>query len=108
MIVYRIVRSNPPTDFDFLSHQARGIKLRQSTPELDRISTGLSVTLAFEDAEALVRQRPHLGKFIAAFELPESGEYTLEQTGKSKGHYTLWCEPELLASCLVAVTALEE
>jgi hypothetical protein len=40
---YRIVKTDPPTEADFLSHRARGIPLQRDTPELRRSWEGVSV-----------------------------------------------------------------
>ena len=84
--VYRLVKSNPPTASDFLTHHELG-KLPNAPPCL---RCGLSVFRAREDAEHQYRAYPRLGKFIAVGELqPEHGVTKLTQ-GRQPTHTTWW------------------
>ena len=64
-IFYRIVRTNPPTEADFLSYEALGRPLYRDTPELRRSWEAVSVYDEVESARETVRRFPQIGTFIA-------------------------------------------
>ena len=100
-VLYRIVKTNPPTLDDFTSNAARGKLLRNPTPELLDRWSGLSAY----DGEELARRRAlwaihqgrSLGQFIAILEVEPM--VRAEQTF-DRGHYTLWGEPAALLACV--------
>jgi hypothetical protein len=95
---YRVVKTNPPTERDFLSHLALGRRIRNPTPEILRDAAGVSVTLTTDGARSLMADFPQMGSFIAALEIEDGGPIRYEQTGRYPEHYTLWGSPgDLLA-----------
>ncbi len=102
-VVYRIVRSDPPTLDDFLSDESAGKASTAATPELRRLASGRSVYNTEAQARRKARAYPVLGRYIAAVELPEHPAIRMERTLASAGHHTLWADPELLLANVVAV-----
>lgn len=83
--IYRVVKSTPPTDGDFLSQA----QLNQAVGADECRRCGLSVLRTLRDAEHCRDLNPHLGGFIAlAAARPEHGK--LKQTGGKKFHHTFW------------------
>jgi hypothetical protein len=107
-LFYRIVKTNPPTIWDFLSHQERGVIFRRPLDaEALRISTGVSV---YEDEEqarstAELFRRKH-GRYIAAAEIDEEGPIHWERTTANPGHYTLWGKPEEMLARVRSVVSV--
>jgi hypothetical protein len=87
---YRVVLTNPPTLWDFLSHEKRGIRLRRDTPHHFRLWEGVSVMNAESAARDLANRLPQLGSFIAAVDVSEHGPIAFEQTTPDVRHFTLW------------------
>ena len=98
-----MVKTNPPTEADFLSHQARGIVPRSNDPETLRLHAGISVMDSEEGARALARRYPRMGRFIARLDIPDDNPFVYEKTGAA-GHYTLWGLPLVLRAYVAAVT----
>ena len=103
---YRVVKTNPPTERDFLSHLALDRRIRSPTPEILRDAAGVSVTLTTEGARSLVADFPQMGSFIASVEVEEGGPIRYEQTGQYPEHYTLWGEPADLLARVRSVVAV--
>jgi hypothetical protein len=101
--LFRVVKSNPPTEDDFLSFQALGIPLRRQTTKGLRLWSGLSVYRAREQAADLGARSPHLGRFVAEVRLPLDGSFRLELDNGKDGHCTIWGEPEALLALVVSV-----
>jgi hypothetical protein len=103
MLLYRIVLTDPPSVADFLSEASRGVE-RRVRPEYERLRSGVSVF----DTEDRARQRatkwPWLGGYIAELDLPEDGgRIRYERTTDSRGHYTIWGQPEDLLGRVVGL-----
>lgn len=102
---YRIVRSDPPGDRDLQTHQdRRGDPPAEFPEDVKRSWDALSVFNTLEGARRAGEQAPHLGKFIARFDIPEGVGVTLEQTGE-ESHYDLRGDKEILMNCLTGVVA---
>ena len=100
--LYRLVSRNPPTRRDFLSHAALGKVPRDPTPDL---MERWRATSMFDDgslARALARQRPHLGRYVAALVIEDGAPFQIRQTGRS-GHYDVWGEPDAMLARVVSV-----
>jgi hypothetical protein len=96
---FRIVRTNPPTEADFLSYQALGRPLLRDTPSQRRSWEGVSVTSTLRAALSLLARAPSLGSFVAVLELDENGPVRFGQTGRAPEHYDLWGDPrDMLAA----------
>ena len=96
--VFRLVRTNPPTDSDFRSqraerpsHQFRGVTECQAR--------GLSVFAARQDADRALRLPSLRGSLLCRVQL-EAGAGHIQQTGRPS-HHTWWplAEFNVLARC---------
>lgn len=100
---FRVVKTNPPTERDFWSHQALGIPLQR---EEDReIWTGVSVQATEQQARRTARI-PRLGSYIAKLEVMQEGAITFRRTTRRPGHYTLWGNPNELLACVVCTISV--
>ncbi len=82
----RIVRSNPPTAEDFVTHRESG-KLRKA-PECLR--AGLSTFLTLADAERMTMLLPVLGDHLAVGQLGADYGRSMLTQGRQPTHTTLW------------------
>lgn len=98
LVVYRLVRTDPPEERDLLSQAALGRRL--SDPRLQDLSEGLSVFISEEEARAQALRAPHLGRYIAEIRLPVS--VRIEHTG-TRGHHTVWADPAVLLRGVIRV-----
>jgi hypothetical protein len=90
--LYRILRTEQPTEADFMSKAHLGIPCPVSDPEVRRRWTGLSLFGSDEQARRVSRRLPMLGSYIAALEIPPgAGAHAEPTTGP--GHYTLGGDP---------------
>jgi hypothetical protein len=93
---YRIVKTDPPTLADFLSHAARGLPLRRDTPELRRSWERVSVYDSLERTRAIVARFPTIGRFIAELVIEAGGTLTYEQSGDDLHHFDVDGDPDEL------------
>ena len=107
LLLYRIVETDPPTEFDFTSQQARGRPLRFRTAKGLRLWSGLSVYRSRADAESLAAESPQLGRFIAELRVPLDGSIRMELDNGRHGHCTIWGPPEILRKLVVRVWSIE-
>lgn len=106
-VLYRIVKTNPPTRMSFLSHAARGRPIPEgSLHEMESLWHGLSMYDAQGAARFTAQKRPYLGKFIAMLNIPAAG-FRIEKTTQHPRHYTVWGDPDALLRCVIAVTPVE-
>ena len=101
-LLYRLVKTDPPTVADFLSNAVRGRPRRG--PEVGRpeLHTGLSMYDSEVAARATARRFPFLGAHIATVRIPAGAPVRVEQT-LGEGHYTVWGAPDVLLTMVVAV-----
>ena len=95
---YRVVRTDPPTREDFLSHEALGIPPRN--PDDVELWRGVSV----QSTEQQARQRarlPGFGRFIAELVIADDSGIIWRRTGRQAGHHTLWGDPDAMLACVV-------
>jgi hypothetical protein len=90
LVVYRLVRSDPPTARDF-EPPTPALADRRGWPELHR--AGLSHFLRPEQAER-IRRNP-VSRVAAVPLAAESGIY-VARTGRTPGHVTVWARPKAL------------
>ena len=77
MVLYRVVRANPPTTRDFRSPSDAGRAI--PSPELERTFRSVSTFITQEAAaQANRRFRGRLGSFIARLEVPDTVARTQE------------------------------
>lgn len=104
---FRVIESNPATHWDLLSSARRGRKLRQRTPELDRLFAGLSVFETKEQACQQARTYPKLGRYVAEIDIPLDAPVECERTTRTAGHWTIWASPGYLLGRIVTVSPVE-
>ena len=99
---YRIVRTDPPTLFDFTSGKGRGTP--EPLSEAHRaVWDGLSVFSTLNQARRKQRVSPVLGTFIAVLRVPTDGSVRFARTLGGDGHHTVWGDPSYLRSLVVSV-----
>ena len=99
VVVFRLVRSDPPTDEDFKSLRALRPLQKFGTPEC--VALGLSVHKDLKRCEKLASLPKFKGCFVAKLSLgPGAGK--IKQTF-SNSHHTWWprCEYDITAICEV-------
>ena len=101
-LVYRIVKTDPPTVADFLSNAARGRARRGPEARRPELHTGLSLYDGEAAARATAQRFPFLGAYLAAIRIPAAGPVRVEQT-LGAGHCTIWGHPDDLLALVVAV-----
>jgi hypothetical protein len=90
--LHRILRTEQPTQADFMSKAHLGIPCPVSDPEVRRRWSGLSLFGSEEQARRVSRRLPMLGSYIAAIEIPPGAGAQAEPTA-GPGHYTLGGDP---------------
>jgi hypothetical protein len=103
------MRSAEPTRNDFLSYVELGLPLMDGSPETRRLAEGISVNATLTQARNRARAIPSLRDrhFVAEFSIPDDAPITSERTGRVRGHYTLWGDPDLLFRYVIAVFPVE-
>lgn len=84
-IVFRIVKTDPPSSHDFLSHTELGRRVKASC-----VACGISVFRKIEDAEHCAEMYPKLGNLIAKGELSPATGKTTVPAAKGASHITWW------------------
>lgn len=108
-IVYRIVKTNPPTAVDYLTYEQLGRPVDINDEEARRMSRGLSVYLSLAVARKRGKGLPWKGNaFIAEYVLPDDDRIIVEQTGSRGSHYTVWYEAWMLQEALSRVVPIKE
>jgi hypothetical protein len=100
-LLHRIVRTNPPTEADFLSAAAQGVPYPDDSARHD-VWDGLSMYSTLAQARRKQRASPVLGPFIAVVRIPLDGRVRIEKTFGA-GHHTVWSTPSTLLALVVAV-----
>jgi hypothetical protein len=108
VILYRIVLTDPPTLDDFASDEALGIPAIGHDPERLRLRGGISAYGTENQARRKARDYPHLGRHIAVLDVLDVGLLRVERTTRSRGHHTLWGDPEAILACVVAIRSVPE
>lgn len=103
---YRIVRTNPASEDDFLSDKARGLPPRNDEPLTLHVWDGISVYRTLAQAQGKARDYPFLGRFIAELNIDvDSPDIRIEKT-YGRGHHTLWGAPAVLLRAVVRVIGI--
>ncbi len=90
-VLYRIVRTDPPTRRDFMSEAELGKPPRGDDPLAERVWSGISTYQTEAQARRKASTYPWLGAYIAALAIPAGGAIRIERTfPRSAGHHTLW------------------
>jgi hypothetical protein len=104
---YRLIPTERPTVDDFRSDKDLGEPPPRGDPELVRMWQGISVNNTETQARNKGRDLPWLGGYIAVLEIPAGGTITYRRTGRGRGHYTVWGDPNDLLRCVVRVVPVE-
>ena len=110
---YRIVRSNPPTDDDFISvvrgNRERALGLVRKGNITLCEAMGLSVYGYREDILQHASQSPQLGMFISEIRLGPADGRILSTSRRGNSHHTWWLPTDSRPSNLVTNTrAIDE
>lgn len=86
---YRVAKSYPPTDRDYLTRQDRqGNPPKDSPADVRRAWIALSAFDTLDGARRQARRFPRLGRYIVRYDVPPNASVTYEQT-LGPGHYSL-------------------
>jgi hypothetical protein len=94
-VLFRIAKHDPPTDDDFLPSDP----LPDDDEETKRLRTGVSMWATQTQARKKARAMAWLGHVIAQVALPDSA--VVERTTSSRGHHTVWDDPNVLAGAVI-------
>jgi hypothetical protein len=108
VILHRIVLTDPPTLADFTSDESMGLPPADDDPSRLRLRSGISVYATENQARRKALDYPRLGEHIAVLDVPNLGPLRFERTTRSRGHYTLWGDPDEIHRCVVAVRLARE
>lgn len=99
IVVFRLVRNNPPTDDDFMSQRAE--KPNQKFNASECIARGVSVFKDRAAAERMSKARNLRGTMVCQVTL-NRGAGRIQRTG-SRSHYTWWplADFDILSNCVV-------
>ena len=106
MTIVRVVRTNPPTQADFTSNQARGAAPRGAEVQQPELHSGLSVHDNARTAVETALRFRQIGGYLAVVRVSVGGTTRLSKT-LGAGHYTLWGDPAALLAAVVAVVPVE-
>jgi hypothetical protein len=91
---WRIVRTDPPTERDFMSNDALGRRPRDRDPETLRLWSGISVYATARQAKRTAVAFPMIGSFLARVRVRDGDPIRVEKT-LGPNHYTLWGDASL-------------
>jgi hypothetical protein len=104
--LFRIVKSDPPTERDFMSNRALGLDPPDETRATFRVHQGVSLWRKLAQARRKARTYPGLGGFIAEVRIdPE--RVTIEKTF-GRGHFTGWGDPADLLGSVVGTERVDK
>lgn len=102
--LYRIVKTDPPSERDFMSKAALGLQAPDRLSARQRRDwEAISVYTTEARARERARLNPNLGMFVAELAMPESTMFEFELWGQDPLHYNLWAEPAPLRARAVRV-----
>ena len=99
-LLYRIVRSDPPTRADFLSNEAKDLPPRGPELRLSERHAGVTMFDTEVEARTVARRYPNIGRYLAAIRIPVGSGIVVRQTLRP-GHYTVWGTPDDLLTLVV-------
>jgi hypothetical protein len=103
-LYYRIVKTNPPTERDFLTDRQGGRRMPRRP--LSHLWDTRSMYDTEAGARAMAQQFPALGSFISAVDIPEDGPMHAERTTRSDGHFSIWGDAAVLLDHVVSTVAV--
>ena len=73
------------------------------------MASGISVNATLAQARNRARVVASLKpfRFVVELSIPVDGSIPFKRTGRQRGHYTLWAEPQVLADCVVSVVPVD-
>ena len=103
---YRIVETDPPTDWDFFSFAQRGVEPRRRTKYTREFDDGVSVYDDLDAAVDVARANEFAwGRYIVALDVPEDDRIEVKSTFQHPNHYTIYqsdyLTPDLIRSFVV-------
>lgn len=104
---WRIVRTNPPAEHDFLSNEAQGVPPRNDDVETLRLWSGISMYATRAQARRTAMTYPFLGGFLAELQIPDDAGVRWERT-RGRGHHTIWGDGHVLLNYVVRVTPVAD
>jgi hypothetical protein len=109
MILYRVLQSERPARWDFLSHEARGLQPCGRLSGLAAIEWAGVSTFDTVLAARAAAEKHNLGRFIALLDVPEDGSVAIAQTLRlpSRHHFTVWAEAAMLQARIVRIFPVE-
>jgi hypothetical protein len=106
-VFYHMVATDPPTVDDFRSNHAKGrVPRRPLTAEEQDLWEGISAYETWSLARRKAGASPWLGEYIAELHIPARSAIRARRTTTSRGHWTLWGDPEDLLGCVVSVAPM--
>lgn len=102
---FRIVRTDPATESDFLSDKARGVPPRNDEPLTLHVWDGISVYRTLAQARRKARDYPFLGSFIAELNIDVDIPLIRVEKTFGRGHFTLWGPPVVLLRAVVTIVS---
>jgi hypothetical protein len=91
---FRVVAGATPTERDFLSNRAKGLRPREAERADADLYDGLSVFRRRDDAWRIAHDFPRLGTHIAELRIGLRSGITGRPTrGRYPSHWTLWGDP---------------
>jgi hypothetical protein len=106
-VVYRIVKTDPPTADDFTSGEAKGKPFVHPDPSRRRLWGGLSFYGTEAQARRNARRFHTHGQYIAGVAIEAGSPIQVERT-LGPGHYTVWGEPSALLARVVSIRVLRQ
>jgi hypothetical protein len=100
---FRITLTDPPSLADFTSPSAKGRTPRDNDPEARRLWDGVSVFATETQARNQAKDFPLLGGYIAQVDVPDDAPVRVERTLRTRGHHTVWADPQVLLRHVVSV-----
>lgn len=104
---FRIAKNDPATIDDFRSGASLGKPLHSTDPEAVRTHDGVSMWDERRLARKKARLSPALGRYIVDVTIPDDTSIRFERTF-GFGHYTVWGEPNVLATLVTSISPVNE
>lgn len=104
-VFYRVTKTNPPTDKDYVTRYERlGEPPEDISEELRESYKAHTAFDTVEGARDQARQVPGIGKYIFRYDIPEDAKLIWKQT-LGPGHYDIWGDKEELKRYLTGYVA---
>lgn len=106
---FRLVKMGVAVRDDLLSYVELGLPLLDDSAETRRLAEGISVNATLTQARNRARAIPSLRDlhFVAELSIPDDAPIKIERTGRTRGHYTLWGDPDVLLGYVTSVLPVD-